>query len=64
MYISIVHTELPGGFGDSGTKQRHEAPAREASRKLLRSRSLDWLKLHVRTFPAVKILKIFIYEAP
>ncbi len=36
----------------------------EASRKYFRSHTLDWLKMHFRSFPGVKMLKIFKYEAP
>ena len=38
--------------------------ASEASRQLFRSSPLDWLKMHCRTFPAVKMSEIFNHEAP
>ena len=51
-------------FGDPGTKVQDEAPCERSEQKIFLSCPLDWLKMHYRAFPAVKILKIFNYEAP
>ena len=40
------------------------SPSGEASRKCFRSSPFDWLKMHFRTYPTVKLLNIFNFEAP
>ena len=46
-----------------GQNRKIRPPASEASRKFFPSRPLNFLKMHFRAFPTVKISKIFNYEA-
>ena len=51
-------------FEAQGQHCQLRPPASGGSRKFFQSFPLDWLKMHFRTFPAVKMSKSFNYEAP